>query len=264
MDKYSKSLEQYFNNWGELLPLDGFMEKVNEALTGENFVKTNSRLVFSVCPDDVNRLVNRKTIENALKDVYNSEFHLGGLGAYPIGGVSGITAASHHPPDDVNGDGRKDGNLVFFLSPHMGIIENGDFQYGKIIRPGQEKITSSCGAMMGFLAALKEAGTLNNFKVAADNLRTDPTRLVLQNELINNYSEELDKILEYEDEKQQVAELFKLNYDAITNKATQMIEEFMEKENDHFKGNIAVISGLTVNLPESDSFILKDLTYPKN
>ncbi|MFW5895385.1 MAG: hypothetical protein ACOCT9_01445 [archaeon] len=262
MNKYLDTLDHYFDSWGNLINVSEFMTEINSEFSDHQFLKDNSRLVFSVCPDDVNRLNNRETIEKALVNEYNREFHLGGLGAYPIGGVSGITAASHHPPDNINSEGRSEGNLIFFLSPHMGVIEQDDFSFGKIIRPGQKKITSSCGAMMGFLDALEEAGSVENFKVTPDVQGIDPTRLVLQNAFIDKYPQELQKILDYEDKKKQVTELFKLNYTAVSSKANQMIEEFLEKEEDHFTGNIAIIGGLTVNLPNEDCFILKDLNIP--
>ncbi|TXT61615.1 MAG: hypothetical protein BAJALOKI2v1_20068 [Promethearchaeota archaeon] len=249
-------------DWGKVLTVDEFMNDVESKLSEMDFNKNNSRLVFSVCPDDVNRLEEKETIENALTGAYNGEFHLGGLGAYPIGGVSGITAASHHPPDDKGNGERKEGNLVFFLSPHMGIMEKDESPvYGKIIRPGQTKITSSCGAMMGFLAALKDAGSVENFTIAPDDNTVDPTRIVLHNELINNYAGQLTQILGIEDYNKQVIELFKLNYDLVTKKALEMIEEFLEKE--HFEGKISAISGITVNIPGKDLFVLKDFSFPK-
>lgn len=251
-----------FQSWGTVLKPDDFNDEIKNKLSEKGFSKVNSRLVFSVCPDDVNRLEEIDTIENRLTKEYDGEFHLGGLGAYPMGGVSGIIAASHHPPDDVSNGDRTDGNLIFFLSPHFGIIKKDDYMYGKIIRPGQEKITSSCGAMMGFLGALKEAGDPKNFNIAPDDNSIDPTRIVLHNDLINNYSAQLSELLAIEDSNQQVIDLFKLNSVVVKNKADAMIQEFIKREKDHFKGNIAIINGVTANLPGKDLFILKDLTFP--
>lgn len=260
-------LEKLGNNyeeWGELYGISQFMEKVSSELSENNIEKENSRLVYSVCPDDVNRLQGLNTIENALTNKYNSEFHLGGLGAYPMGGVSGIIAASHHPPDRIVKGERKGGNLIFFISPHMGAIETESYLYGKIIRPGQEKVTNSCGAMMGFLDALEGAGTLENFEVASDPNNVDPTRVVLHTELINNYEDWLSKILQMDDPNEQVVDLFKLNYDLVIKKTDKMIKEFLELEGDHFEGNIAVIGGITVNTTSGDHFILKEMKFPNS
>ncbi|TFG01163.1 MAG: hypothetical protein EU541_00135 [Promethearchaeota archaeon] len=255
--------EKDYKNWGNFLDISGFMDKITTNLSEKGFERGNSRLVYSVCPDDVNRLQDLNTIEKALTSEYNNEFHLGGLGAYPMGGVSGIIAASHHPPDRIlNGD-RRGGNLIFFISPHFGLIEKENYLYGKIIRPGQQKITSSCGAMMGFLDALKTAGSPNNFDITPDPHTLDPTRMVLHSELINNYSDWLNNILQMDDPNDQVIDLFKLNYDLVINKIDEMIEEFLTLEGDHFEGDIAVIGGVTVNTVSGDNFILKEIKFPK-
>lgn len=261
MSNYFEKVKQDFGDWGQLKTVGDFMVDFKKNLSENNFQKENSRLVFSVCPDDVNRLQEIETIENAITKEYNGEFHLGGLCGYPMSGVSGIIAASHHPPDSIINGERKHGNLIFFISPHMGIAEN---TYGKIIRPGQEKMTSSCGAMMGFLEQLKKAGDPSNFKVESSENNTDPSRLTIHNDLINNYSQELKEILSIENQNQQIINLFKLNYDMVMNKANQMIKEFLEKEKEHFKGNLIIFSGITINIPEKDLFMMKDVSLPNN
>ncbi len=125
MSEFIDQLQKDYGSWGKVCNINDFMTEVIRSLSENDFKKENSRLVFSVCPDDVNRLEQRDTIEKGLKKEYDSEFHLGGLGAYPIGGVSGITAASHHPPDNLKGGERKDGNLIFFISPHVGLMKKG-------------------------------------------------------------------------------------------------------------------------------------------
>lgn len=257
-------VKEDYADWGQFYEISEFMERATSELSDNNFKSNNSRLVYSVCPDDVNRLQDLDTMENALTDKYNSEFHLGGLGAYPMGGVSGIIAASHHPPDRIINGERKGGNLIFFISPHMGVIETEKYLYGKIIRPGQEKITNSCGAMMGFLDALEDAGSVEEFKTSPDPNDLDPTRMVLHSELINTYPDWLRKILQMNDSNEQVIDLFKLNYDLVMNKTEEMIDEFTKLEGDHFEGEIAVIGGITINTVSGDNFILKEITFPNS
>ncbi|GAG34207.1 unnamed protein product, partial [marine sediment metagenome] len=50
----------------------------------------------------------------------------------------------------------------------------------------------------------------------------------------------------------------------VLKKGKDMINEFLKKEKDHFKGNIAIISGITVNTPGIDHFILKEISYANN
>lgn len=264
MDKFLDSTKKYFSDWGTALSINDLMLNIRKNLSENGFQKGNSRLVFSVCPDDINRLEEIDTVEVALTKNYNGEFHLGGLGAYPMGGVSGIIAASHHPPENTMGEERKHGNLIFFVSPHFGIAINdaGNELYGKILRPGQSDLTNSCGAMMGFLAALKECGSPEAFIIAADTTNTDPSRIALHNDLINSYSDRLKAILSVENSNQQVVDLFKLNYDVVMNKIDQMINIFLEKEKEHFKAKIALIAGITINVPGGDRFVLKEISYP--
>jgi hypothetical protein len=259
-----EKVENDYDDWGETFDIPQFMTYIKSELSKKDFEKRNSRLVFSVCSDDVNRLQGLKTVENALTDDYNNEFHLGGLGAYPIGGVSGIIAASHHAPDKVTNGDRQDGNLIFFVSPHFGLVEKEKFIYGKIIRPGQKNMTNSCGAMMGLLESLEQAESLDNFKALPDPNNVDPTRHVLHSELINKYEEWLKDILQMKDRNEQVVDLFKLNYDLVINKTTEMIDKFLEEDSDHFEGKIALIGGLTVNTTSGDNFILKDINFPKS
>ncbi len=262
-------LKESFGDWGEVYSLNDFMEVIKRGLREKNFNKGNSRLVFCTCSDDINRLEGVETIENALTREYNRPFYLGGLGAYPIGGISGIIAASHHPPDNLTAADTRHGNLIFFISPHMGLIRNNAYYYGKIIRPGQERTTFACSVMMGFLAQLMKAGSVKWFKILPDELELDPTRVILHQELIAKYSNELDEILMLKDKNQQVSTLFKLNYKVVKNKFDQIFAEFLEKERTQFQGDIAIVGGITVNTrdeyflyPGKDYFILKEITYP--
>ena len=261
MDEFEEKLKQDFASWGKVLNISKFTEELNTQLKANGFKKNNSRLIFSVCSDDCNRLAERETAEKALTRLYDREFHLGGLAGYPFGGITGITAASHHPPKIIadNGQEESDGNLVFFISPHVGMIKKQIFIYGSLIRPGQQKPTASCGALMAFYNELKKAGSPEKLNIEIDEFHIDPTRLILQKELINKYSDRLEEIISINEINQQIIELFKLNYDLIVNKLHQMIKEFLRKEKNNFNGKIAIVSGITVNAPNRDYFILKNI-----
>lgn len=258
-DKFTEQIQNDFGNWGKTFTPKDLISEVKKSLSEHNFNRNNSRLVFSVCPDDINRIFERDTVENALKDQFDGEFHLGGLGGYPIGGVSGLTAASHHVPDNVVNGERKTGNMILFVSPHTGLSNGESFIYGKVIRPGHIKPSSSCGAMIGFLNALKQCQNPQEFSIPGDDLNVDPTRVVLHQELINNHSDELSKILEMGEENQQVIALAKLNYDLVMEKTKLVIKKFLEKET--FKGNIVIIGGITVNHVKGDKLVLKEIVY---
>lgn len=91
----------------------------------------------SVCSDDLNNV-----------EMPDSEmvgpFVQGGLDGYPFAGKTGLVAFSHHIPDG--------GVALLFFGPHVGITSDGEV--GKVIRPGQDKATSCCGAAAGALAEI--------------------------------------------------------------------------------------------------------------
>ncbi len=260
MDPFIATLQKDFDGWGTVYDAAGLSAKVQETLDAEGFSPENSRLVFSVCPDDVNRLAkSRETVEDTLKKTYDGEFQLGNLAAYPISGVTGLGAASHHPPDDVGGGGRKQGNLIFLLSPHTGLSFRGDkIEYGKVLRPGQDHYTSSCGAAMGFLSGLKGAGSVEHMRLA-DDLGLDPTATVFQKALVNQYGPQLNALLKESDANKQVTELAKMNYALVRSTFDRMWDGF--KANNHFDGKHAIIGGITVNTEQKDYFVLKEIAY---
>ena len=239
---------------------------IKEKIMSSDFNGDNSRLVFSVCSDDCNRLEIRENMEKSLTRIYGREFHLGGVAGYPIGGVSAIIAASHHVPDyhsAKTGQTTK-GNLIFFISPHVGFIKKDVFLYGRLIRPGQQNPTACCGAMMGFLNELKRAGDVETFNIVPDHDNLDPTRILLHETLIKEYPSQLREILKIEDVNTQIIKLSILNYELISHKVTKMIDEFLRKEYEVFQGKIAIITGITINCISRDFFVLRSIKILKN
>ncbi len=259
IDKFIEQIKNDFGKWGKIYTVKDLISEIKKSLFEHDFNRKNSRLVFSVCPDDINRIFERDTVENALKKQFNGEFHLGGLAAYPIGGVAGLTAASHHVPDNIVKGEREKGNLILFVSPHTGLRNGESYIYGDVIRPGHVKPTSSCGAMIGFLNQLKQYKNPQEFDMPEDEVNIDPTRVVLHRELVNNHGDNLRKILEMRENNQQVIALTKLNYDLVMEKTKLIIKKFLEKES--FKGNIVIIGGITVNHLKGDDFILKEIVF---
>ncbi|HUW89064.1 MAG TPA: hypothetical protein VMV43_00945 [Candidatus Nanopelagicaceae bacterium] len=258
MNTYLEQLRKDFGDWGNILSVGTLFTQDPspfKRLLDIGFSKENSRIIFSVCPDDVNRLHERDTIENKLRERFGEEFHLGNLAAYPIGGITGISAASHHCPDYVEGECRRSGNLIFFISPHLGLDLENEVLYGYIQRPGQVKLTTSCGAMMGFLRSIRSAVTVNdlyNFKKDPN----DPTNTILFKDLIDNYKEEIIENLHSQDINLTIIKLAKINYDLVMTKFKTMMQAFLEMGN--FKGEFAIIGGITVNTQHEDFFIFRD------
>ncbi|TAD85623.1 MAG: hypothetical protein EAY75_10980 [Bacteroidetes bacterium] len=92
----------------------------------------------SVCADDIN-------VSTDFRRVLSRPFTLGGLGGIPFAGFTGMVAYAHHVPDG--------GSAFIFYGPHIGITDDGEL--GKMHRPGQKRLSNSCGALMLALSRLE-------------------------------------------------------------------------------------------------------------
>ena len=260
MDKFFEQLQKDWGNWGNIFSVKTlYIQDPSpfKRLIENGFSKENSRIVFSVCPDDVNRLHDRDTIENSLLEKFGDEFHLGNLAAYPIGGVAGISAVSHHSPDCIEGECRTPGNLIFFISPHLGLDLENELLYGYIQRPGQDKLTTSCGAMMAFLHTIRHAENVSDLEeIKVDP--NDPAKSILFRELVETYKEEIIENLHSQDINETILKLTRINYDLVMSKFKLMMQAFLEKG--EFHGEFAIIGGVTINTTREDYFIFRDYT----
>lgn len=83
--------------------------------------------------------------DQTLSSDYDGPFQLGGLAGFPFTGKTGMTAYASHVHD---------GGTAFILyGPHIGI--NSDGELGELLRPGQSKCTTACGALTGAIVQLK-------------------------------------------------------------------------------------------------------------
>lgn len=93
----------------------------------------------SLCSDDIN-------VSTDFRKVLTRPFSMGGLGGLPYSGFTGMVAYAHHIPDD--------GDAFIFYGPHIGITDTGEL--GRMIRPGQSKLSNSCGALMLALERMQQ------------------------------------------------------------------------------------------------------------
>ncbi|QDT96765.1 hypothetical protein [Gimesia aquarii] len=108
--------------------------------------RTRTLLAKSRCADDL--VSTRKTFSEYLSD----PFQLGGLAGFPFTGRTGMTAYSHHIPD---------GGTAFILyGPHIGVTADGDI--GKVLRPGQSRCTTACGALVGAVSILESGNSVES------------------------------------------------------------------------------------------------------
>lgn len=112
----------------------------------ETFLQTygippgNILLGNSVCSDDLNNIQYPPSAKDML-----GPFNLGGLNGFPFTGLTGMGAFSHHYPDR--------GVMLIFYGPHIGISNSG--VVGEILRPGQTRLSTCCGAAQAALKKLE-------------------------------------------------------------------------------------------------------------
>nr|MDO8117903.1 hypothetical protein [Candidatus Sigynarchaeota archaeon] len=253
-------LRNTFGKWGTVFDVDGFIFHVTSEFQKHEMYPDNSRLVFSVCPDDINRLTTRKTIENALVKEYNGDFYLGSLAGYPACGITGAVAASHHAPEALVGSEMKEGNLIFFVSAHLGMVTDKEVIFGKVLRPGQNKPSNSCGAMCGFLKALTD-GKIFPGKTIEEDDEDDDVKQLLFNKLLTEYEKELAEIKAMDTENKKLVRLAQVNL-ALNMKHVESIVKRLKTKH-HFEGAIGIIGGITINTQRQDYFVLHDTLFFK-
>lgn len=94
----------------------------------------------STCVDDV---LNTKSPFS--EHMVKGPFNFGGLGGLPFAGLTGLSAYAHHVPDS--------GAALLVVGPHIGYSDESG--WGMILREGQDKTTTCCGALMAALSKLE-------------------------------------------------------------------------------------------------------------
>jgi len=146
-DVTSPCYESIYRWFPKAMPATPVFERSKLFINRLGMVPGNTLFGSSLCPDEIN---NKKegTLDQMTK-YWGEQFPLGGLGGVPLVGKTGWGAFSHHTPDN--------GNIFVIYGPHVGVSEQG--QVGKILRPGQDEVTSACGAFVGaYMQTEKWAG----------------------------------------------------------------------------------------------------------
>lgn len=175
-------------------------------------------LATSLCSDDIN------VASTEFAEVYHGPFVMGGLGGLPFGGTTAMTAMAHHVPDD--------GAALIFYGPHIGFSEDG--QVGKMLRPGQSELTSSCGALMLALSRFQENGPGYKAQVTDEDYQ--------QATLENTLAPRIEEIVSAESPEKAITEAA---YDAID----FQVKEILSRVKGEFRGkHIVLIGGIIINI----------------
>ena len=127
------------NEFPEAIPQDRFVAASYEKLHRQGFLAENTIAFACVCRDEVT-LPLVADIEKSWGEV----FIFSSLGGMIILGKTGFLAAQQHAPIDEGGIER----YVYYALPHIAIGPHGEF--GVYFRPGRQKASHACGALMAF------------------------------------------------------------------------------------------------------------------
>jgi len=204
-----------------------FFAKQNILLEEQyGFTPENTRFAEGGCCDEINESEYR-----FMENHWGKRFKFGGLAGYCHGGKTGLAAVSHHVPEV---DGKK--NLLLLAGPHIGYHRG---EWGKVVRSGQPELTASCGS----LAAIVQAGYEIISRKPADLL--DRQQQIVE-QLLLPYLKRCAEAGKTVD----MVEATKYLMQRIDNDLMSMVQDAEA----HFDGQIAVITGITINTGQGNYF----------
>jgi len=261
LDRFFERLNQDFGRWGDIIPLEElFTHSFSpfKFVIDKGFLRGNTRLVFSVCSEEVNRLRERKTIEHALVNTLGEPFYIRTLAAYPIGDDSGNGVITPLIQEFRENNAQKVNNIIFFLSPHVGLTLGNEIRYGYLYNSSQTELTTCCEIIMDFLKGLRHLQKIEDtphFHIDS----SDSMKNLVYNKLWETYKEEIMQNLHSQDINMTIIKISVLHYELIMRKFKEIIPLFLTNYN--FDGEYAVIGGITINTRDTDYFVFRDYTF---
>jgi len=222
-------IQQINNHFPNAEPGRLFLAKQNILLEETyGFTPDNTRFAEGGCCDEINEL----ELE-LLERYWGERFKFGGLAGYCHGGRSGLGAVSHHVPEV---DGQK--NLLLLGGPHIGFHRG---RWGEIPRPGQPDITTSCGSLCAVLGA-----GYDTLRHKVEDPLDRQQRVIEQ--IMLPFLEQYKKTENLPEVIAATHFLMKIIDDDLFSIVTDLAKTF--------DGQIAVITGVTVNTVEGNFFSL--------
>ena len=132
------------------IPVDDYVKRTFEAVLPFGLVSANTLAMVGVCRDELT-----DALAEPLRAQWGPPFRMSGMAGMLFLGLAGMRAAQFHAPGQ---DGRQ--RFVIYVMPHIGIDCDG--RVGHVKRPGQDKTTTACGALMQFQSELADGRLLTD------------------------------------------------------------------------------------------------------
>ena len=120
------------------IPQDRFVARSYEALGQHGFRPENTIAFASVCRDEITL-----SLVEDIERTWGEVFVFSSLGGMLTLGKTGFLAAQQHAPIENERE-----RYVYYALPHIAIDAQGEF--GIYYRPGRQKASHACGALMAF------------------------------------------------------------------------------------------------------------------
>jgi len=207
------------------LPGEAVNNRIKSLLQADvhGFNEENTLLGYSLCPDEINH--EPGCLADLMKQEWGHMFPLGGISGAPFVGVTGWGAFSHHVPDN--------GNIIVIFGPHVAVSEEGII--GKVLRQGQNHLSTACGAVIGAYNACKSEG----YVPSVEEDEYNPVDMQM-NWIKSQLEAHVDVI------KGQPDPMAALAYQAY-----EMVKAKLEKivNLDFGSGKLVLIGGIQINMP---------------
>lgn len=183
------------------------------------FTPENTRFAEGGCSDEINEAEYK-----LMEQYWGERFKFGGLAGYCHGGRAGLTAVSHHVPEVA---GEK--NLLLVGGPHIGYDRG---EWGKIMRSGQSHNTTACGLLASIIAE------------GHDTIRQRPADFFdRQRETVEQVMLPYLKKCVENGIRPDIIDATKYLMQRIDRDLPELVHDLRT----HFEGQIAVITGITIN-----------------
>lgn len=208
----------------DAVPVGTYLDSVATALDPYGFHPDRAFAAVSICRDEMTQHLIEQVAER-----WHRPFALGGLGALPSLGRTGWKACLSHVPDTADR-----GCLLVFGMPHIGMVSDGDV--GQSLRRNQQLPTSTCGAVVSLLEAVR-TGEVDTLLSAPDD-------------------QEAQRLLRFVYDE---ASAMPLDVIELTHRVALAVEAELWAELDalgaHHDMDIAVCCGVQIHVPERSDHI---------
>lgn len=215
----------------EAVSQDRFVAQSYEELKRHGFLAENTIAFASVCRDEITL-----SLVEDIEKTWGEAFIFSSLGGLPLLGKTGFLAGQQHAPIDERGIER----YVYYALPHIAIGLHGEF--GVYFRPGRQKASHACGALMAFQHELES----RSLQLAPDP--DDIEQSVLKRHLLGK--------LRYGDVPD-LPSLTRIAHAVILEELERMIQLTV----DPTRSDYGLFTGIQIHAPEGRHFVWPGAAY---